>query len=104
MSRKGNRGRGNGQVPQQPLAAARPTMMIEVAVSGIQGTQLYNVQTARELHHELGLALASLEAPASDPADPEIPQLTGIPSPDDRDPEADESEPLAADGDSPPDA
>ena len=65
MSRKGNRGRHKaGPVQPAPaLARAKPVMMIEVGVAGIQGTQVYPVNVARELYEELGLALASIDGP-----------------------------------------
>ena len=88
---------------QNKLAHARPTLMIEVALAGTQGTQIYPLNVARELHSELGLALAAIDAPEVDPSeDPELPEADdGIPDdeqspiPDDPKPEAlDEPDPV----------
>ena len=50
---------GNGQIPEQPLALARPALMIEVALP--DGNKVLAIEVARQLHTQLGLALASLD-------------------------------------------
>jgi len=56
--------------PAGPIATAIPTMYINVTVNG-QGT-VYDVESARALHLELGLALAVLDAPPAPPAPPPL--------------------------------
>jgi len=43
--------------------AARPAVYIEVMLAGVDGKQAYEVSMARELHQQLGLALAALDTP-----------------------------------------
>lgn len=57
---------GNGQVQNAPLALARPTLMIEVALP--DGNKFYPVEVCRELHQQLGLALNQIDATAQEAA------------------------------------
>lgn len=45
----------------QPKALARPAVYIDVFLQG--GKQVYEIDVARELHQQLGMALASLDGP-----------------------------------------
>ena len=94
---------GNGQ---QPIAQARPALYIEVLLSGQTQPTVYGLNIARELHRELGLALAAIDAAEqvnqqeAGETDRQIPLLT----PDDQDSPASDDAQAAADGDAAPDA
>jgi hypothetical protein len=109
MSRKGNRGQQPPQQNRKPLATARPAMYIEVSVAGIDGGQIYPVHVARELHRELGLAIAAVDAPnelvqGSEQAGNGSQQPSLGPIPDDQDQTASDDAQAAADADAHPDA
>lgn len=57
---------GNGQVQPAPLALARPALMIEVALP--DGNKVLAIEVARQLHEQLSLALAQIDATAEQAA------------------------------------
>ena len=61
------------QQQQMPPTYARPNLYIDVVVNGQK--QVYEVAVAREIHAQLGQALAALDAPQVDlETDPPNPQ------------------------------
>jgi hypothetical protein len=63
---------GNNGQNQPVQVTARPVMYIDVDIGN--GKQVYPIDVARELHKQLGLALASLNPPANtEKKTPEIP-------------------------------